>query len=482
MDADVPHPDFSGPEICRHEAHEVVALLGKREVSPSQLLDASLARISQVEEAVNAIPTVCAARARDTLADLADREKKHGKEPGWLGGLTIGIKDLTQVAGVRTTFGTRGFLNNVPEKSDPLVLLLEARGGTVVGKTNTPEMGAGGNTFNEVFGATRNPWDIRMNAGGSSGGSAVSLATGEVWLSHGSDLAGSLRTPAAYCGIVGLRPSPGRAGGGPPTLGFHTEGVQGPMARSVTDCALFLDTMSGFNPLSPISIEAPASPFSIAVTTPLHKARVAWAPDLNGFAPIEAEIQEVLEGSLRRFATNGAKVALDCPEISSLAPTYRVLRAMTWAALAGRLPADIQRHFKQALRENIEVDRNLSLDDVYDAPIDRTIIFNNLARFLEDFDVLATAVVGLRAQPVEVEYPTQVAGRPVEDYFDWLKFSFLATTAGLPAISMPAGFTRDGMPVGIQLIGPHRGEAKLLQAARACELALELPKFPIDPK
>lgn len=473
---------FSGPEICRLEAHEAVGLLKKGELSPSELLEASLTRISQVEDAVNAMPTVCADRARASLGDLGDRFSQNGGQPGWLAGLPVAIKDLTPVAGVRTTFGSQGFADNIPEKSDPLVEKLEARGGTVVGKTNTPEFGAGGNTFNAVFGYTRNPWDIRMNAGGSSGGAAVSLATGEVWLSHGSDLAGSLRTPAAYCGVVGLRPSPGRVAGGAGELGFQTEGVQGPMSRSVTDCALFLDAMCGFDPMNSLSIEAPATPFSSSVQSPLESARVAWSADMNGFANVENDIREILEASLGRFEKSGASVDEECPALPDLEKTYRVLRAMLWASGPGRLPAEIQENFKATLRENIQYGRDLDIDDVYDAQIARTILFNNLQGFLQNFDVLATPVVGLKAQVVEEEYPKFINGQPVTDYLDWLKFSFLATATSLPSIVLPAGFTCDGMPVGIQMIGPHRGEAKLLQVARAFERAMDLSVGPIDPR
>ncbi len=207
-------PEFTGPELCRLQAHELVALLKKGEVSSRDCLDAAFARIEAVEPTINAMPTTCPERAY-AAADNLDGDADH---PGWLAGLPLGIKDLNPVAGVRTTFGTRAFADFVPDKSDPLVARIEARGGIVAGKTNTPEMGAGANTFNTVFGATLNPWDTVLNPGGSSGGAAAGLATGEVWLSHGSDHGGSLRTPAAYCGIVGMRPSPGRAASASPAV------------------------------------------------------------------------------------------------------------------------------------------------------------------------------------------------------------------------------------------------------------------------
>lgn len=475
--------EYTGPELCRLTASQVVGLLKNGEIKPSELLDASFTRIEQVENQVNAVVTTCKERARSNLDMLDARAAKHGSSPGWLGGLPIAIKDLNNVSGVRTTFGTKGFADFVPNESDPVVERLESNGAIVVGKTNTPEMGAGGNTFNDVFGMTRNPWDTGKNAGGSSGGAAVSLATGEVWLSHGSDLAGSLRTPAAYCGVVGLRPSPGRAGGGPAAAAFQNTGLQGPMARNVLDTALFLDAMTGYDPREPLSLDAPLEPFQEAVRRAHSNVRIAWAPTLSGFAPVETEIEQVMRTALEKAAQSGAVVEEACPDLPDLEATYITLRAITWEAGPGRLPTDIRKHFKATLAENIDVGRSLTTDQIVDAERDRTILYHNCRVFLESFDVLATAVVGLEPQAVELEYPREVAGEKMQTYVDWLKFSFLATATSLPALSMPAGFTASGMPVGIQLIGPPRGEARLLAVARAIEDATGLADItPIDPR
>ncbi|MCP5073693.1 MAG: amidase [Rhodobacteraceae bacterium] len=442
------------------------------------MVDISLARIAEVEPAVNATPTVCAERAK--LA-ASDANWESSENTSWLGGLPIGIKDLNEVGGVRTTFGTKGMAEYIPENSSALVTLLENRGGIVIGKTNTPEMGAGGNTFNAVFGITRNPWDTRKNAGGSSGGAAVSLATGEVWLSHGSDLAGSLRTPAAYCGVVGFRPSPGVAGGGSEALRFHTEAVQGPMARSVQDCALFLDAMAGFNRTSPLSWPAPDVSYQQAVVQADQNVRIAYAPDLNGFATVSSEMDEHLRAALSKVEAAGGVVELDCPELPELERTYRTLRAMLWASGPGRAPAAIQSHFKHTLADNIAQGRKLMIDDVIDAQIARSVIFDNTVAFLRDFDVLACPVVGLMPGPVEEEYPREIDGEPLADYLDWLKFSFLSPTTTLPSVSVPVGLSKSGLPVGLQLIGQPRGEARLLQVARAVEHAIGGPLGPIDP-
>ncbi len=478
---DRPKHDFSGPEICAYPARKVVAMLNNGEVSPKELLDAAYERIAAVEPSVNAMPILCEERARASVEKLTGKFDENGNQPGWLAGLPIGIKDLNDVEGVRTTFGTVGLKDNVADASSPLIGRLEERGGIVVGKTNSPEMGAGGNTFNDVFGYTRNPWDTRKNAGGSSGGAAVSLATGEVWLSHGSDLAGSLRTPAGYCGIVGMRPTPGRAGGGPSEAIFLNEATSGPMARDVEDIALFLDSMAGYDPRQPITLEAPGTAFQDAVKQPVKDVRIAFSEDQNGFAPVEKEIRNVLQQAMKSVAANGNQVDETCPALPDLYETYVNLRGVFYGTVTDTAPPHIQKHFKHTLRENIEFGRNLTSAQIYEAFRNRSVLYQTMRIFLEDYDALAIPVVGLEPSMVEVEYPQMVDGEPMEDYIDWLRFSFLATTVALPAVVLPAGFTASGMPVGIQLIGPPHGDAKLLQVAKTVEDAIQFGNIPIDP-
>ena len=478
MKSNRPDTTFTGPELCGYSAKKVVSMLRKGKITSSDLIDASEQRTGETDDAVNAMVTRCFDRARDRQSVLKDLDTSQS---GWLGGLPIGIKDLSAVEGVRSTSGTLGLKDNIPKVSDPIVDILERRGGLVVGKSNTPEMGAGGNTFNEVFGCTRNPWDTRKNAGGSSGGAAVNLATGQVWLSQGSDLAGSLRTPAAYCGVVGFRTSPGVAFGGPLHLGFSPEGLSGPMARSVEDCALFLDAMSGYDERAPLSLPAPDQPYQSAVEQGSQNIRVAYAPTLNGFAPVEAEIQDVMAAALNQLERSGGTVDEACPNLDGLYDTYVTLRAMFWNSTGGRAPHSIQKHYKDTLSGNIDVGKKLTVEDVCDANLTRTQLYHSMRNFLHDFDVLACAVIGLEPTPVEVEYPLEVGEEKMGTYIDWLKFSFLATTAGLPAISVPCGFTKSGMPVGIQLIGPPRGDAKVLAVAAALERAVGLETGPIDP-
>ena len=366
---------FSGSELCKYEAHEAVKLLKNGDVSSGELLDAATKRISQTGKIINATTTLCEERARTAAKFLDNTEDSHD---GWLAGLPITIKDLKMVAGVRTTYGSKGFSDFIPEESDPLVELLEARGGIVLGKTNTPEFGAGGNTFNEVFGPTLNPWDTSLNAGGSSGGAAASLATGEIWLSHGSDHGGSLRTPAAYCGIVGLRPSPGIAGGPDKDNAFMIEGTQGPMARSVMDCALFLDAMSGYDPRIAISFPHPKTSYQDAVRHVPSKLAIAFSSDLGGFGQVDKEMDNHLRGILLMLENNGAEIEETCPDLSELEKTYHTLRGVMWATAARGLPEEVKRHFKPTLAQNTAFGQSLSIDDIIDANINRSKIYNRM--------------------------------------------------------------------------------------------------------
>ena len=468
--------NFSGPELCGLEAHQVVAMLKAGDVSSADLLDAATQRISKTGPVINATPTLCEARARGAV--LNPREVGHA---GWLAGLPISIKDLNEVAGVLTTYGTKGLADFIPEDSDPLVERLEARGGVVLGKTNTPEFGAGGNTFNDVFGSTLNPWDTSLNAGGSSGGAAASLATGEIWLSHGSDHGGSLRTPAAYCGVVGLRPSPGIAGGSGKDNAFMIEGVQGPMARSVTDCALFLDAMSGFDPRLPISHPGPSTSYHEAVVRFEGELTIAFAPDLGGFGQVDAEVDLHLRGVLSQLQRDGVNVEEACPDLSTLERTYHSLRGLMWATNAKRLSQDIQQHFKYTLAQNTAFGQSLTVDDIVDANLDRSILFSRMLALFEKFDVLACPTVGCMPRSVSEEWVGEIGGVKLSGYMDWLRFAFLATTTGLPAISVPVGLGPRGLPVGLQLIGKPRGEAALLAAARRVEMNVGGPLGPIDP-
>lgn len=476
-----PDIPFTGPDLCALTARDVVAKLRAGEVSPLALIDAAEARSNQVGTQINAMPTTCFDRARAAVKALPEQAATQGTHPGWLAGLPIGIKDLNLVKGVRTTFGNPALADFIPETTDPLIELLEQRGGLVVGKTNTPEFGAGGNSTNPVLGATRNPWDTRMNAGGSSGGSAAALAAGEVWLAQGSDLMGSLRTPAAHCSVVSLRPVPGRAGGGPASAAFLSEGLQGPMARDVRDAALFLDAMTGWDPRTPITLEEPAEDFQTQMTRATRPPRIAFTEDQSGFSPVEQNIRTVLRGAMETAARAGATVEDACPDLPGLNEAYLALRGLHYGAVVAGLPPEVQATFGERLKSNVDYGLNQNLLDLYAAMRQRTTLYHVMREFLGDYDVLAMPVVGIAPAPVELEYPTMVDNVEIGTYETWLRFSFLSVVTLLPSMSIPAGFTPEGLPVGLQLIGPPRGEAVLLQAALFIEDALGMSATPIDP-
>src|ERR1700722_2471758 len=315
-------------ELIRLTATAAVAKLCRCEISPIELIDAAERRIAAVEPAVNALPTRCFDRPRAHARQLMAGERREAEdEPGWLAGLPVAIKDLANVAGVRTTYGSPIFRDHVPATSHPLVERIERRGGIVIAKSNTPEFGAGGNTFNEVFGRTLNPWNTSLTCGGSTGGGAVALATGEAWLAHGSDHGGSLRGPASLCSVVGMRPSPGRVTRGTSNNLFSPLSVQGPMARTVSDLALFLDTMAGLCPHDPLTFDAPAQSFSNAVAEARPPMRVAFTANYGGALPVDRETREICARAAEKFAETGATVEAASPELGPVDDVFLALRS-----------------------------------------------------------------------------------------------------------------------------------------------------------
>src|SRR5690349_13395464 len=326
-------------------ALEAVALLRSGRVSSRELVEAALRRIEQVDPQLNALPTVCAERAFGH-ADRADRDTP-------LAGLPIAVKDLNDVAGVRTTYGSPIYADHVPDRSDFMVERLEQRGAVVLAKSNTPEFGAGGNTFNEVFGETRNPWDTSRTCGGSSGGSAAALASGQVWLATGSDLGGSVRTPAGFCGVVGVRPSPGRVARSPGELPFDTLSVEGPMARTVGDAALMLDAMAGRDERDPLSLEAPAEPFLASAEAPSLPPRIAWSTDL-GITPVDPDVRAVCASAIERLTAAGARIDEAHPDLSPAPEAFHVLRGAGFVAGLGPLLDEHPELLKPDVVWNIE--------------------------------------------------------------------------------------------------------------------------------
>lgn len=465
-------------DLWRLTARQAVDLLRRGRISPLELIESAAARIAATDGALNAMPTLCLDRARAGIAGLDRLDSRH---PGWLGGLPIGVKDLNDVEGVRTTFGSPIYADNVSTRTDLGVRNLEARGALVVGKTNTPEFGAGAQTFNEVFGVTRNPWDTRMTCAGSSGGSAVALAAGQVWLATGSDLGGSLRNPASFCAVVGFRPSPGRVPSGPGAIPLEPFSAHGPMARNVGDVALMLDAYTGLQPGDPLSLESPAVPFQRAVEAPLRPARVAWSADL-GQCPVDHEVRAICETAARRIGGLGCTVEEATPDCSGAREAFQTMRAHNMATARAGLLAEHRDKLKPEVIWNIEAGLKLTIDDVRRAVHLQRDLYQRFVAFFETWDILVTPASQHPPFPVEMRYVEEINGLKMETYVDWLLMPSIITMTGLPCMSIPCGFNAAGLPIGLQLVGPPRGEAKLLSAAALIEEMLGVaPSVPIDP-
>ncbi|WP_315776433.1 MULTISPECIES: amidase [unclassified Bradyrhizobium] len=465
--------------LIRESACAVVDKLKSGKVTPLDCLDALEARIAAVDGKVNALPTLCFDRARDHAKALM---QKPAAERGVLAGLPVPIKDLTDVAGVLTTQGSPIFKDRIPERSDLMVEHLEANGGVIYAKSNTPEFGAGANTFNEVFGATRNPWDTSRSAAGSSGGAAVALATGMAWLAHGSDMGGSLRNPASFCGIVGLRPSFGRVAHTPAVAIDRNLGVQGPMARNVEDLALLLDAMSGEHAADPISLPSPATSFLAAARSGKRPVRVAYSPDL-GITPVDPEVAAVTRKAAQRFAELGVIVEEAHPDFSEAHECFHVLRALDFAMSKAELLRTKRDLLKPEVIWNIEEGLKLTVAQIARAEAQRVAITARAVKFFETYDLLLAPATIVPPFPVENRYVAECAGHKFDNYVQWLGIVYAITLACCPALSLPCGFTASGLPVGLQMVAAPHADAKLLAGAKALEDVLGVAgSTPIDPR
>ncbi len=469
-------------ELYRLTASAAVALLRERKVSPLELIDAAEARIKATDGELNALPTLCFERARAHARRMMAGKASRGRGAAALHGLPIAVKDLNPVAGVRTTQGSPIYANDVPARSDLMVERLEANGAIVVAKSNTPEFGAGAQTYNTVLGVTGNPWDLTKTCAGSSGGSAAALAAGQVWLATGSDLGGSLRTPASFCGVVGFRPAPGRVATGPETFPFNLMSVEGPMARNVADTALMLDAMVGDHVEDPRALPRPARSFQAAVANPRAPRRVAWSPDL-GIVPVEREVKAVCAAAARRFEALGARVEEACLDFTGAAETFQTLRAHGFAVSMAEHYAHHRDKLKPEIVWNIEKGRRQSIDDVARAEVARGVFYHRAVAFFRDHDLLVTPAAMVAPFDKTIHWVREVEGVRFDNYVDWLILPGAITLTTCPAIVVPCGFTASGLPVGLQIVGPPRGEGAVLAAAKAFEDAMGLAgRVPIDPR
>jgi amidase len=472
-------------DLIRMTAREAIRRLDAREITPLDLIAAAEKRIAGCEPELNALPTTCFDRARTHARRLMAGEGMQAKgHRGWLAGLPIAIKDLTDVAGVRTTYGSPIFRDNVPAASHPVVERVEKAGGIVVAKSNTPEFGAGGSTFNEVFGRTTNPWNTSLTCGGSTGGGAAALAAGEVWLAHGTDHAGSLRRPATYCSVVGLRPSPGRVTRGTSNNLWAPLSVQGPMARNVPDLALFLDAMAGFCSRDPMTFDAPAQSFADAVAAPVKPKRVAWTADFGGRVPVDRETRELCAAATRRhFEAMGAIVEEAAPDIGAIDEAFMVLRAQSYVVDREPMLEKYRDMIKPDIVWNTEMGLEATPSRIGWADRERAAFYRRVAAFFETYDILVTPGASTPAFDVQRRMPEYVDGKKLEHYLGASLITAVPTLMGTPSIAVPAGFDRFGRPVGVQIVGKPRGEAALLQAATLFENAAGLAKLvPIEPQ
>jgi amidase len=462
-------------ELWRLTATEAVDRLRRREVSPLEMVDAAATRIEAIEPKVNALPIRFIDVARTQARAFRHEANDH---PGWLAGLPIAVKDYNDVEGQLTTAGSPIFADHRAEADDRTVATLRASGAIPLAKSNVPEF-AGSHTFNPVWGVTRNPWNLGRTAGGSSGGAAAALAAHEVWLANGSCLGGSLRIPASFCGIVGLRPSPGVVPRGDGLPAFDSLWVEGPMARTVSDLALMLDAMAGPTPHDPLSRPLPSGGYQAAMRQGRPPKRVGFSANL-GLRSVDPEVADICKAAAMRLADTGCVVGDEVPDFSGAIDSFQVLRALLFADVRGELLPRERARINPDIVWNIEKGQALTAAEIIGAMRDRNALFHRVARFFDDHDLLVCPTVAVPPFPVEQRFPTEIGGEKLTTYIDWMFLTFVITLTGCPAISIPCGLTREGLPVGIQLVGRPHGDAELLGCARRLEQALgsELPILP----
>jgi amidase len=469
-------------DLCGHDAVALSGMLGSKLVSAREVVAAHIKRIEEVDPAVNAVVTRTFDQALEKAA-IADDTLARGADTGLLHGLPVAHKDLVQTAGVRTTFGSPAFADHVPDTDDLIVERMSGAGAISLGKTNTPEFGAGSHTVNRVFGATRNPYDLSRSAGGSSGGAAAALAARMIALADGSDLGGSLRNPASFCNVVGLRPSPGRVPAWPVSDVGDWLSVEGPMARTVTDIALFLAVISGPDPRVPLALDgAPPVLTDPAQVTGLlgrdmRGVRVAWSADLGGL-PVDPAVRAALAPARQVLADLGCEVVAAAPDLTGADEGFRIWRALKYATAFGPLvtqrPGDVGANVTWNVQRGLE----LKAADLSRATRLLAALAERVSAFFGSFDVLACPVSQVPPFDIDLDWVHEIDGVPQHTYLDWMRSAYLISATGLPAISVPAGFTADGLPVGLQLVGRRRADWDLLSVAYAFESATGYGRTP----
>ena len=459
-------------DLCFLTACELTQRIRAKQISATEVMQAHLAQIDRVNPQVNAIVTYHPERAL-AAANAADASQARGEPLGPLHGIPVAHKDVFDTAGVRTTYGSPIYADHIPDRDAVIVERLKQAGAISVGKTNTPEFAAGSQTFNEVFGATLNPYDLTKTCGGSSGGAAVALACGMLPIADGSDLGGSLRNPANFCNVVGFRAAIGRVPVWPLAMPWSQLSVPGPMARTVQDAALMLSAIAGPDPRSPISIDQPGAsfnPLDNALERSFAGVRIAWGGDMNGL-PFDPRVTSVIESRRAAFQDIGCIVEDACPDFTGANDAFMTLRAFGMASSRADMLKTHRSQLKDTLIWNIEQGLRLTAAEIGDAEIKRAAIFDRMRQFMETYEFIIFPVSQRPPFDVGIPYPAEIDGIPMQTYIDWMRSCYYVTATGHPAISVPCGFTDDGLPVGIQIVGRHRAEFAVLQLAYAFQEA-----------
>ncbi len=453
-------------ELIRKTALELRDLIRSGKTTATAVTRAHLEHISEVNGRINAICTLAEERALVEAAAI-DVAMTQGRDPGPLAGLPMAIKDLVETQGIRTTFGSPIYRDHVPAHDELLVQRLRAAGAVIVGKTNTPEFGAGSQTFNPIFGTTRNPHDLAKTAGGSSGGAAAALASGMLPLADGSDLGGSLRNPASFCGVVGFRPSPGRVPRVPCFDLYDPLSVSGPMARTVADAALLLSVLSGPDARDPLSLDEPGTQFAQGLARDFSGARLAWTPDL-GDLPVEGRVVDLLSSVLPVFDQMGAKVSADAPDLAGADDIFLTLRSAIFAGKFYEFYAGGQRELlKDTVIWNIEQGLQRDFPAFAQAQKGQAQIYQNMLAFFERYDFLLLPAAQVAPFPADWDWVREIEGRRFDNYLQWMRICCRISLTACPAISVPAGLTDEGLPIGLQIVGPPRADLAVLQIAHA---------------
>lgn len=463
---------MSAPELCFLSATELAELVRGRRVCAVELMQAHLAQIERVNPQVNAIVTLHPERSL-SRARAADEKQARGEPLHLLHGLPTAHKDLLLTKGVRTTWGSPIYRDFVPDEDALIVERQAAAGAISVGKTNTPEFGAGSQTFNAVFGATLNPYDPARTCGGSSGGAAVALACGMVPIADGSDLGGSMRNPASFCNVVGFRASAGRVPRYPTKLAWNTLSVDGAMARTVEDVALLMQAISGPDARSPIALPEPASLFAQPLPRDFAGELVAWAPTFGGTVPVDPRVAAAVDAQRPLFESLGCRTEDAMPDLRDADEVFRVNRALIFTAQYAELMRTRRELLKNTMIWNIEHGLQLTAERIAAAELKRTQLFQRVHGFFDRYAFLVLPTVQVPPFPVESHWVDEIDGVPMADYLEWMKSCYLITATGHPAISVPCGFSGEGLPIGLQIVGRYRDDFGVLQLAYAVQQATQ---------